>query len=155
MLVFSKMVDNLVNFLPQAISIVLSVGLAFALNVWLQYNLLKRKNRDKFINEMLKLLEEDRNFYAAYWEQSAADIKENVSTNQTMQLTRFYHMLEFANDKYKIKNLEEMQKEYLRFYDLAVKADFGLSDRKADRRNSKLIHISANELAVYLWQNKI
>ena len=138
----------------------LAVGLgallAYLFNERLQARLLTRQNQDRLIDALLQLMQEQSEFYAAYWEKDATDQSAPVpvSINLTAKQTHFSSLLDVARTQYKMRNGDEIQKQYDNFCKLVGSPGFGTKTRKADANKSSQIHAAANSIFVLLWKNK-
>lgn len=122
------MPDNLAEFIAPMFGVFLSVSLAFIFNAFLQWRLLKEKNKDSIIDMLLQSIK-----------------------NQS----EFYTMLNIAGEKYKIKNMSALKTAYKEFVAVVSGGDFRKKDRVADIKKSMAIHAAANDIRAELWANKI
>lgn len=132
---------------------VVGACIAFGLNWWLQRWQQKKQNSDKVIDLLLQSVEDQSQFYADYWGRDAAD--GDASVNHTMKQTRFDALLDFAAEKYDIKNINAVKDLLLQLNMLSTGGDFGAKTRKADAEKARKIHAIANQLYVALLKNKI
>ena len=139
----------------QAVVLVLCVIITFVFNAILQYWLLHRQGREKIIDALLQLVEEQKQFYAAYWEKDAADGAVSASINETMQQTRFDALLEFAGRKYKFRNINDINRQYRKFCKTATGDNFGEKNRAANTEKARHIHAIANQIYIILLENKV
>lgn len=141
------------HFVSHVAALLVAAAGAFWFNAILQRRLLKAQNKEKLIDALLRMMDEQCRFYADYWEKDA--VAAPVSENQTAFQTRFVALLNVASGKYKIQNIGEIRRQYRDFCKLATGGDFGAKTRKADINISRRIHAAANRLYVALWENKI
>ncbi len=132
--------------------IILSVASAFVFSLIAQWLILRERNKDNLIDLLLESIKQQCEFYVAHWERDS-DAGAPIPTNQTMKITEFSTILDFAGRKYKLKNIITLEEEYREFYRLAD--DFNENSAKPDiKRISRKLHSIANDIRVELWKNK-
>ena len=146
----------IVNFVSQTVSLTLVAGLAFWFNAELQKSLLMEQNKNKLLDDLLRLLDEQSNFYGNYWDPQN-DQEFRAETNDTRRLTRFYAILELAGEKYQLNDKDEISRQYRHFCHISTGGDtdenFGPSIQKNNKKVLE-IHAAANELSMMLLRNK-
>ena len=148
--------SSLVNFVSQTGSLIVVACLAFLFNEKLQKSLLKEQNKNKLLDDLLRLLNEQSNYYGNYWDPQN-DQEFRAETNNTRQLTRFYAILELAGKKYQLNDKDEISRQYRHFCHISTGGDtdenFGPSIQKNNKKVLE-IHAAANELSMMLLRNK-
>ena len=150
----------IVDFLSQTLSLIVAAGvaagLAFRFNEGLQKSLLKEQNKNKLLDDLLRLLDEQSNYYGNYWDPQN-DQEFRAETNDTRQLTRFYAILKLVEEKYQLNDKDKIFRQYRHFYHISTGGDtdenFGPSIQKNNKKVLE-IHAAANELSMMLLQNK-
>jgi len=133
----------------------LAAILGFRFSARLQRKLIKERNKDKMIDMILHLLNEQSRLYVSYWERDATGIAEPTTTNQTGMQTRFDMLLRLATAKYKLIHTQRIEEKYKLFCKLSTGEDFGSLERKANLKKCQKIQQVANDLYVQLLDNKI
>ena len=148
----------IIGFLLQTLSLALAAVLVFLFNAGLQKRLLREQNKNKLLDDLLKLLDEQSNFYGNHLD-TQNDQEPRVKTNDTMRLTHFYTILVLAGEKYQLNNKDEISRLYRHFCHIstggAIGENFGLPTQKTNKKEKvRQIHAAANKLSLMLLQNK-
>lgn len=151
------MPDPWTNFLPHTAALLAGVAagsvIAFLSNMRLQARLLKSQNKDKLMDELLQSTEEQRKLYANYWDNVPAEDDDRAPS--TILQTRFSALLEVAETKYRLANMDAIKTQYKQFLLLTTGGEgFGAKNRSADKKRVQSINVAANQLCIRLWENK-
>ena len=153
----NKLLEEIVSFLGEAGDIlfvaVIAAGIAFCLNVLLQQKLLREQNKNKLIDMLLELLQEQSLAYEKYWDPRTPPKILEVA-DIIVPMTRFNTLLTIAADQYKLPNYSQIFDQFMEFYQIATSNNFNLPSHNKSAEKVLEIYSASNKLTMMLWENK-
>ena len=152
----NKLLEEIVSFLGEAGDIlfvaVIAAGIAFCLNVLLQQKLLREQNKNKLIDMLLELLQEQSHAYEKYWDPRTPPKILEVA-DIIVPMTRFNTLLAVAADKYKLPG-GQIFHQSREFHKIATGGNFNLPSPNKSAEKVLEIYSASNKLTMMLWENK-
>ena len=141
------------GFLLQTISLTIVAVLAFLFNALLQKRLLREQNKNKLIDMLLELLQEQSMVYGEYWDPNTLPRTLKVA-DTIVPMTRFNTLLTIAADQYKLPNYSQIFDQFMEFYQIATSGNFNLPSHNKSAKKVLEIYSAYNKLTRMLWENK-
>ena len=126
--------------------------LAFYFNMLLQQKLLQEQNKNKLIDMLLELLQEQSHAYEQYWDPRTPQKIMGV-VDIIVPMTRFDTLLTVAADKYKLPG-GQIFDQSREFHKIATGGNFNLPSPNKSAKKVLEIYYASNKLTMMLWENK-
>ena len=153
----AKLSEGILSFLGEVNDIlfvaVIAAGIAFCLNVLLQQKLLREQNKNKLIDMLLELLQEQSLAYEKYWDPRTPPKILEVA-DIIVPMTRFNTLLTVAADKYKLPDGGQLFDQSMEFHQIATGGNFNLTSPNKSAKKVLEIYSASNKLTMMLWENK-
>ena len=126
--------------------------LAFYFNMLLQQKLLQEQNKNKLIDMLLELLQEQSHAYEKYWDPRTPPKILEVA-DIIVPTTHFNTLLAVATDKYKLPG-GQIFDQFREFHKIATGGNFNLPSPNKSAEKVLEIYSASNKLTMMLWENK-
>ena len=150
------MSEEIPSFLEEVAGIlfvaIVAAGVVFCLNILLQRKLLREQNKNKLIDMLLELLQEQSLAYEKYWDPRTPPKILEVA-DIIVPMTRFNTLLTVAADKYKLRDGGQIYDQSMEFHQIATSGNFNLTSPNKSAKKVLEIYSAYNKLTLMLWEN--